>query len=347
MSALPKAEEVAGAELVTVLVPSRNERRTIAACLGSILDQHYGNLQVVVVDGASTDGTPAIVAGIAAEDPRVELVTEPRPSIPAALNTGLAAARGTWLVRVDAHSTVPPDYVGLAVERLREGRWGGVGGRKDGVGESAAAGAIAAAMGSRFGVGNSIYHHGTAATQVDHIPFGAYPAALLRAVGGWDERLTANEDYELDYRLRRSGHQLLFDPALEIRWESRQRVRDLARQYYRYGRGKADVAALHPASLSPRHLAPPAFVAYAGAALGVAAVRPARGLAMLAPYAAALAAASALAARRLEQPRERAQVPLAFLAMHLPWGAGFLARVPRALALRRARRWPAVPGASP
>lgn len=347
MSALPKDGAVAGEELVTVLVPARNERGTIKACLGSILDQHYGHLQVVVVDGASTDETPAIVTRIAAEDPRVEMVTEARPSIPAALNTGLAAARGRWLVRVDAHSTVPPDYVGHAVARLREGRWGGVGGRKDGVGETAAGRAIAAAMGSRFGVGNSLYHHGTAEAHVDHIPFGAYPVALLRAVGGWDERLTANEDYELDYRLRRAGHRLLFDPALEIRWESRQSVRDLAKQYYRYGRGKADVAALHPASLSPRHLAPPAFVAYAGAALAVAAVRPARGLAMLAPYAAALAAASALTARRLEQAEERAQVPLAFLAMHLPWGAGFLARAPGALALRRSSRPPAVLGASP
>jgi len=345
MSARPPAH--GGEELVTVLVPARNERRTIAACLGSILGQHYGHLQVVVVDGASTDETPAIVADIAAGDARVELVTEPRPGIPAALNTGLAAARGTWLVRVDAHSTVPPDYVGLAVDRLREGRWGGVGGRKDGVGESAAGRAIAAAMGSRFGVGNSLYHHGTTATHVDHVPFGAYPVALLREVGGWDERLTANEDYELDYRLRRAGHQLLFDPALEIRWQSRQSVGGLAKQYYRYGRGKADVAALHPASLRPRHLAPPAFVAYAAGAVAVAAVRPARGLAMLAPYAAALAAASALTARRLEQPEERAQVPLAFLAMHLPWGAGFLARAPRALALRRASRPVATMGAAP
>jgi len=347
MSALPKGEAVAGEELVTVLVPARNERRTIEACLGSILEQHYGNLQVIVVDGASTDETPELVARIAAGDSRVEMVTEARPSIPTALNTGLAAARGTWLVRVDAHSTVPPDYVGHAVGRLREGRWGGVGGRKDGVGETAAGRAIAAAMASRFGVGNSLYHHGTAETHVDHVPFGAYPVALLRAVGGWDERLTANEDYELDYRLRRAGHRLLFDPALEIRWESRQSVRDLAKQYYRYGRGKADVAALHPASLSPRHLVPPAFVAYAGAALAVAAVRPARGLAMLAPYAAALAAASALTARRLEQAEERAQVPLAFLAMHVPWGAGFLVRVPRALALRRSRPPAAILGAAP
>lgn len=316
-------------ELVTVVLPVRNEERSITACLESVLAQDYPNLQVVVVDGESTDATVARVEALIRRDPRVELVTDGRRSIPAALNTGLAAARGRWLVRVDGHSTIPPGYVSRAVGRLRNSGWAAVGGRKDGIGRTSQGRAVAAAMASKFGVGNSVYHHGIAEGPVDHIPFGVYPVALLRSVGGWDERLAANEDYELDYRLRLAGHQLLFDPRLRIEWESRQTVRDLLRQYHRYGRGKADVAVLHPESLGPRHLLPPAFVAYLAMSAVVAVRRPGRAALMVSPYVAALALASARTARGLA-PGERRHVPLAFAAMHLGWGAGFWAGLPRA-----------------
>ena len=310
-------------DLVTVLVPARNEERTIADCLRSVLEQDHRDLQVVVVDGDSTDRTAALVRDLGAVDPRVELVHNPRQNIPSSLNLGLAHARGRWLVRVDAHSTVPPEYVSVAVGRLREGRWGGVGGRKDAVGRTPTGRAIAVVMSSRLGVGNSTYHHGTSTRTVEHLAFGAYPTALLREVGGWDESLEANEDFELDHRLQDAGHLLLFDPAMAIAWECRQSVADLWRQYLRYGRGKADVAALHPESLRPRHVAPPLFVLYAAAAVGLAPVRPARSIAMLAPYVAVVALESMRCARRLASTEERLVVPPAFAAMHLAWGTGF------------------------
>jgi hypothetical protein len=236
---------------------------------------------------------------------------------------------------MDAHSTVDETYVGAAVARLREGRWGGVGGRKDGVGATPAGKAIAAALGSRFGVGGSLYHYGTTEQPVDHIPFGAYPTELLRRLGGWDERLEANEDFEFDYRLRRSGAVLLFDPRLTISWKSRQTVRSLYRQYRRYGAGKLDVARLHPDSLRLRHLAPPLLVPYLVTAAVIAARRPRLGAALVAPYAAGLTAASVRTARALEDPAARVYVPAAFLAMHVGWGVGVWAR---ALQLLRGER---------
>ena len=120
--------------LVTVIIPARNEEASIGAALDSIRSQTYRHLQIIVVDGASTDRTAEIVKRQMVEDPRVELVTNPRANIPSSLNLALAAARGTWLVRVDAHSTVSSTYVAQLVEHLQEGYWGGVGGRKDGVG---------------------------------------------------------------------------------------------------------------------------------------------------------------------------------------------------------------------
>ena len=310
-------------ELVTVLIPARNEERTIGRCLESVRDQDYPELQIIVVDNGSTDGTAVVVESLSAVDPRIEIVRNQRPGIPASLNAGLARARGRWLVRVDAHSTVGPQYVGLAVGRLAEGRWGGVGGRKNGVGVTPTGRAIAAAMSSRFGVGGSTYHHGTSVREVDHVPFGAYPIEVVRGLGGWDEQVAANEDFEFDQRVRKAGMSLLFDPDLVVSWLCRQSIRDLYRQYSRYGRGKVAVAVRHPGSMRLRHVLPPAAVAYFAVAVGLAAVRPRWALGMVAPYAAAVGAASAVTARSLDSPSERAAVPAAFMAMHIGWGTGF------------------------
>ena len=132
-------------------------------------------------------------------------------------------------------------------------------------------------MASRFGVGGSTYHWGEEVTDAEHVPFGAYPVDLLRSMGGWDEELVVNQDFELDYRLRAAGHRILFDPAMRIDWECRQSVGALFKQYKRYGGGKVVVALKHPASLRPRHFAAPALVALLGAAAVVSVRKPALG----------------------------------------------------------------------
>jgi hypothetical protein len=235
---------------------------------------------------------------------------------------------------------VPPTYVADLVGRLREGTWAGVGGVKPGVGITPAGRAIAAAMSSRFGVGNSLYHYATTEVEVDHLPFGAYPVDLLREVGGWDESLVANEDYELDYRLRQRGGRLLLDPRVVIDWQCRQSVPDLFGQYVRYGKGKADVALLHPRSLSPRHVVAPALVAW----LALAALRvprhPGQAVLMVSPYAAGVAVATWQTRRALEDDADWVHLPGAFTAMHVGWGYGFWAR----LARRAVGRFTSPPG---
>jgi succinoglycan biosynthesis protein ExoA len=312
--------ELAG--LVTVVVPARNEERAIGRCLDSILTQDYPHLQVIVVDGASDDGTVEVVNHYAKRDPRVELLHNPGGIIPRSLNMAVEHARGQWFVRVDAHAFVPINYVQSAVEHLRTGRWGGVGGRKDGIGGGPTGHAIAAAMGSRFGVGGSTYHYGTTACTVDHIPFGAYPLALIRELGGWDETLRVNQDYEFDYRVRLSGRALLFDPTMVIHWENRTSIGALFYQYRRYGKGKVKVARKHPASLQPRHLAAPALIVLLGTAVIASTRNPRLAAVMVSPYAGGLAIASALSARKLPRPARPWLAP-AFVAMHLGWGLGF------------------------
>jgi succinoglycan biosynthesis protein ExoA len=320
---------------VTVVVPARNEEAFIGSCLDSILAQDYGDLEVLVIDGDSTDGTTTIVEAYAERDPRVRLLRNGRRLIPISLNLALAEARGTWLIRVDAHATVPPDYVGRAVAHLETGRWGGVGGRKDGIGRVPAGRAVAAAMASRFGVGGSTYHHGTTPRPVDHVPFGAYPVELARRLGGWDEELAVNQDFEFDCRVRQAGNELLFDPELAIEWHCRQSVGALFQQYRRYGRGKVAVAAKHPGSVRPRHLAAPALVASLALALVAGRRRPAALAAVVVPYSGAVAAATVATARTIDDPEARRWVAPAFVAMHVGWGVGFWTGVARLVVRRR------------
>lgn len=326
-------------ELVTVVIPARNEEGFLGTCLDSVRGQDHDALQIIVVVGDSTDGTGEVVKAHMAEDDRVELIHNPQPNIPSSLNLALADARGQWLVRVDAHSTIGPTYVRTALSHLREGGWGGVGGRKDGVGHTSAGRAIAVALGSRFGVGNSTYHFGTTPQEVDHLPFGAYPVEVIRRMGGWDERLEANEDFEFDYRLKETGLRLLFDPSMVISWHSRQSIGELYRQYRRYGRGKVDVALMHPASMRVRHFVPPVLIAYLVVGGLLSLRRPGPAIVLIAPYPLALAAESLRSGRELQSTSDRLWLAPAFAAMHLGWGIGFWSGVRTALKERsRSRR---------
>jgi succinoglycan biosynthesis protein ExoA len=310
-------------DLTTIVIPARNEEPSIGACLDSVLVQDEQRLQVIVVDGCSSDRTPEIVARYAETDARICLLYNDQASIPRSLNLALGAARGEWFLRVDAHSTIPPHYVRRAKQHLRTTRWGGVGGRKNAVGITAAGRAIAAVMASRFGVGNSVYHHGTSMRPVDHVPFGAYSTRLVRDLGGWDERVTVNEDFEFDFRIRSSGRQLLFDPRLVINWRCRQSLHELWDQYRRYGKGKSTVALLHPESMRPRHFIPPAFVVFWTVGLALGRRRPMVLAAALASYAALLGAASASTAKKVPDIKAKTRIPAAFIAMHIAWGVGF------------------------
>ena len=314
-----------GQELVTVVIPARDEERTIAGVLDCVLAQTHRNLQVIVVDGVSDDATADIVADVAERDPRVELLVNPDRVIPMALNLGLARARGRWLVRVDAHSRIGEDYVERLVGHLVTGEWGGVGGRKDGVGHTVQGRAVAAVTGSRFAQGNSLYHYGTETCVVDHVPFGAYSVEVARELGGWSETQLVNEDYEFDYRLRRAGYRLLFDPAAAIDWDCRPSVVALFRQYRRYGRGKVQTLVAHPESVAVRHLAAPALVGLLGLAALLSVPRRTRPLAgvLVAPYLAVVVAGTVTTAPTVQDRTARRWVPPAFVALHVGWGLGF------------------------
>ena len=330
---------------VSVLMPVRNEERSVAGAIRSVLAQSFQELEVLVIDGASDDGTVAAVEEVAAVDPRVRVLHNPARTIPHALNIGLAAAHGRYVARVDAHAAVSSTYLERGVAELDgDDQVAAVGGRRFGIGEGSTGRAVAAALSSPFGVGNSINHYADAPQDTDHASFGVFRADVVRSIGGWDENLLVNEDVDLDHRILQQGHRIRFDPKMEIYWHVRRTVRDLGRQYRRYGRGKAAMVRKNgPSAVRPRHLAAPALVAWLILATLVGVLGHRRlAAAMAAPYVAALGAATTLtlrkAAKEAADPTaapapvaaaaEGGVQPLplvgAFGAMHLGWGLGFL-----------------------
>ena len=316
--------ESGGAPPVSIILPVRNEAATIGAAVASCLAQDYeGEIEVVVADAMSDDGTRDVVLDLAASHP-VVLVDNPDRVTPSGLNRAIEAASGLVIVRCDAHSELPTDYVARAVATLDETGAANVGGIQRAVGIGAAQRAIAAAMTHPLGVGNARFHRGGRPGPVDTVYLGVFDATALRSVGGFNEDLVRNQDYELNIRLIEAGHTVWFDPALEVIYRPRPSLRALARQYHDYGRWKRRVAAMHPSSLKLRQIAPPVLVVglLIAILLMATSLRP-LGVITWLGYLGVLGIASLIEVLRRRDPAGLLVGP-AIGTMHLSWGLGFL-----------------------
>ena len=221
---------------------------------------------------------------------------------------------------MDAHADYAPDYLAHLVRVLgQRPEVVGAGGAMRTEGTGPWGRAIAATLRRSFGLGGARHRVGGAAGPVVHVFTGCYRRAAVAAAGGFDERLLANEDFELDVRLQERGGVVWLEPSASSTWYVRESLPALARQMWRYGHHKALTLWLHPASLQPRQLAPPALVA----GLVVLSVRrPGTGLLASALYSAAVGVLGAAAAHRDAASAWRGSLVPA--VVHLCWGAGLL-----------------------
>jgi len=307
-------------------MPVRNEASLIRCSLEAVLAQDYpaDRIEVLVVDGESSDETVPLVQAVAANDARVRVLSNPDRIQARAMNIGLDAARGEVIVRVDGHTIIAPDYVRRCVALLRTTGASNVGGPQRCVGVTAWGRAIAAAYRSPFGV-PSRFRISRQAGYVDTVYMGAWPRDVFERAGRFDETLAVNEDYEHNYRIRRAGGRIYFSPDVGSAYYGRQTPGALWWQFFRYGGGKLQVLLRHPASARPRHVVAPAFVA---AAVGGAILAPLhRRMArlwggVLLGYAVANVMASVRVAAR-EGRGLLLRLPVVFACMHVGWGAGF------------------------
>jgi GT2 family glycosyltransferase len=308
-------------DTVTVVVPARDDERTIGRCLGSILAQRGLDLQVIVVDGGSRDQTREEVRRIMEADPRVELLACPGDTTAQMLNVALWAARGSWLIRVDPRSTLPLGYVQTLIAHLQSGRWTAAGGRDQPVGSTPAGRAIAAATGSRTSR-RARRNRAARGQSVDRLRAGAYPTSLLRALGGWDERMVAAEQVELDHRLRRQGYRLLVDPLVSVSRRGSQSLRELFTESRTLGRGIGRLLRYRTSAVAPRDVLLPALLGLIALSLPLALLWPSPILLLVGAYVAGTGARWIAASRRLSDPGARWRVPLALVAIHAGTAAG-------------------------
>ncbi len=243
-------------------MPIRNEGAFIAQSLRAVLEQDYPSeaMEVIVVDGMSTDNTRDIVLSFQKEHSNLKMIDNPGRIAPTGLNAGIAEARGEIIVRVDGHCVIESDHVRRSVEHLLNDGVDGVGGPIETIGETRWAEAIATAMSSRFGVGDSAFRTiSNRSMLVDTIAFPAYTRAIIERAGPYDEELVRNQDDEYNYRLRKIGARLLLSNDIHVEYFSRSSIQSLWRQYFQYGYWKVRVMQKHPRQMRPRQFIPPLF----------------------------------------------------------------------------------------
>lgn len=243
---------------ISVILPILNEEAHLKGAIDSILSQDYqGKTEVILAVGPSHDRTLEIAQQISQQDSRVVIVDNPTGRTAAGLNLALKKSESPVIVRVDGHAQIPSNYLSLVVEILNKTGAVNVGGVMAAVGTTAFENAVAGAMRSPLGVGASRFHTGGEAGVVDTVYLGAFRREALLAIGGFDERFTRAQDWELNFRLRENGGVIYFDPRLHVTYRPRSTVKALAKQYFEYGRWRRVVSRKHSGTINYRYLAPP------------------------------------------------------------------------------------------
>lgn len=342
MTTPPPSSEAArtrGWPFVTVIMPVRNEAAHVEATLGFALAQDYpaDRFEVIVADGCSTDGTREIVDRLAAANPSLRIIDNPGRIVSSGLNRALAEARGDVVVRLDGHGEYPPDYVRRVVALREETGAANAGGVLVPIGTSYVQRSICAVLSAPVGVGGAAMRARAPAEdvrEVDAVNGGCWLVETLRSAGGFSEEMVRNQDDELSFRLRKAGGRVVQSWSIRFRYVVRDRWGRLFRQYLQYGFWKVRVVRLYPRQASLRHLMPALLVAglLAGAAAAPFSRVAALGaLAAAAAYLVAVCAAGLAAALRWRDLALWPGASLAFLAMHIGYGCGFLAGLPALL----------------
>jgi succinoglycan biosynthesis protein ExoA len=323
---------------VLVVIPTLNEAAHVAGVIAGLLPfARRAGARIVVADGGSTDGTPEIVLRIAATSPEVVLMHNPGRRQAAGVNLAVArhGAEAEWLIRVDAHSAYPADYCDvLLAEAARTGADSVVVAMRA-VGEGRLHRIIATAQNSRLGNGGAAHRTAPEGRFVDHGHHALMRLSAFRAVGGYDEAFSHNEDAELDHRLRAAGCRIWLTAATAVDYVPRRTLGALVGQYFAFGRGRARNVLKHRAGLGLRQGAV-AGLAPGLALAALAPLHPAFALPMAGWAAACLAGGTALALARRE-PQALLAGPVAG-AMHAAWSAGFWAEALTAAGRRAPRK---------
>lgn len=233
-----------GTRKISVIIPVYNEEKYISEVIESMNDQSWdGPIEIIIVDGNSTDRTRDLILKLAQNlkaNREIKLLTNPHRAIPQSLNMACEAASSNIIVRIDGHTKAPANYISEAVKTLESIEFNGIAGGRlrisPGSGTLVST-AISTAVCHPFGIGNASYrtYQGHEMMETDTVPFGAFTKETWQLLGGYDEELLGDEDYDFCLRARAMGLKILLNPAITLDYYSRPTFIDLWKQYYRYG----------------------------------------------------------------------------------------------------------------
>ena len=242
---------------VSVIIPVLNEERFLKQSVQAILNQNYsGELEVILALGPSKDQTDKIAQELS-QDKRIKLVENPSGKTASALNNAIKKSNFDIVVRLDGHAIVDNEYIRNAVKTLLDTGADNVGGLMFAQGTNSFEKSVAAAMRSKFGVGNAPFHVGGKSGEVNTVYLGTFRKSALQRVGYFDESFIRAQDWEMNYRIRKTGGKIWFNPELVVTYRPRKNLRELARQYFEYGQWRKQVTKTYPETVSLRYLAPP------------------------------------------------------------------------------------------
>ncbi len=322
---------------VSVVMPVLNEELHLADAVAAVLDQDFvGTIEVILALGPSSDRTDEVAGELATADSRVRTVANPSGRTPSGLNAALSIASERIIVRVDGHCELPRDYIRTGVETLVRTGADNVGGVMAAVGTTDFERAVAIAMTSKLGVGGAAFHVGGEEGEAQTVYLGVFRKDALLRVGGYDETFDRAQDWEMNHRIKSTGGKIWFNPEMQVSYQPRSCLKDLARQYFGYGTWRREVMRRHPETVAPRYLAPPVAILAIGigsaaglaAAVGIAPTWFRVGWLVPAGYLAAVSVGGA-AISRGSSLAVRVRVPAALAGMHMSWGVGFLTSRPQ------------------
>lgn len=324
---------------VTIVMCCRNEAQHIEPVLQSVLSQQgiQGGFEVVIADGMSEDGTRDIVGQLAEKDGRIRLIDNPGRIASTGLNSAIAVAKGTVIVRMDAHTEYAADYVRCCLEVQEQTKADNVGGPARTKASRYLEKAIAAAYHSVFSVGGAKFHNPNYEGPVDTVTYGCWRREAFERFGYFDEELARNQDDEHNLRITRGGGRIWQSPRIKSWYRPRRSLPALFRQYMQYGYWKVRVILKHGLPASMRHLVPVAsgIVLFALALASLfSSVAACASVLLLTLYTLAVTAASISTAWKAGWSLLPV-LPLVFLCYHLGYGYGFLRAALECVVLRR------------
>lgn len=313
---------------VSVIMPCYNEEKYIADSLKSLLDEYcLKNCEIIVVDGMSDDRTQDIVNSLIKKELPIRLFQNEKKLQVHGLNLALSKAKGEIIARADAHCLYPPGYVKKCVDLLMTENALNVGGVMKPQGERTVQKAIALALKHPVGVGDAKWHLGNYSGYVDTVYLGTFKKELFKDIGLYDLKSSANEDAELNLRIVKAGGKVYLDRSLEVVYFPRESLRELAIQYFRYGRGRCYTTLKHRKVTSFRQIAPVLLVLALFFSIVLSFFQP---LILLFPlfYLGVVFLTALLSWPKQSIPfQQRILTGLSFLIMHTCWGVGFISRL--------------------